>query len=136
MNTQSKTLCFSFFALIYFAEGVILGYFASLNALYLLGNGIDIAKIGIFSAIALIPFVLKIFFGMLSDRFNLFGWGYRKPYIAIGLLVQFVCLLIVAQIDPGAHYWGFVALAFLLQLGMAFFDTCADGLALDITPLS
>jgi PAT family beta-lactamase induction signal transducer AmpG len=136
MNTQSKTLRFSFFALIYFAEGIILGYFASLNALYLLGNGIDIAKIGIFSAIALIPFVLKIFFGMLSDRFNLFGWGYRKPYIAIGLLVQFVCLLIVAQIDPGEHYWGFVALAFLLQLGMAFFDTCADGLALDITPLS
>ena len=41
MNTQSKTLRFSFFALIYFAEGVILGYFASLNALYLLGNGID-----------------------------------------------------------------------------------------------
>ena len=58
MNTQSKTLRFSFFALIYFAEGIILGYFASLNALYLLGNGIDIAKIGIFSAIALIPFVL------------------------------------------------------------------------------
>jgi PAT family beta-lactamase induction signal transducer AmpG len=107
-----------------------------LNALYLLNNGIDIAKIGIFSSIALIPFVLKIFFGMLSDRFNLFGWGYRKPYIAIGLIIQFVCLLIVARINPGAHYWGFVAIAFVLQLGMAFFDTCADGLALDITPLN
>jgi len=136
MKPQSKVLRFSFFALIYFAEGIILGYFASLNALYLLNNGIDIAKIGIFSSIALIPFVLKIFFGMLSDRFNLFGWGYRKPYIAIGLIIQFVCLLIVARINPGAHYWGFVAIAFVLQLGMAFFDTCADGLALDITPLN
>lgn len=136
MNHQSKALRFSFFGLIYFAEGIILGYFASLNALYLLGNGIDIAKIGIFSSIALIPFVIKIFFGMLSDRFNFFGLGHRKPYIAIGLLVQFVCLLIVAGIDPGKHYWSFVALAFFLQMGMAFFDTCADGMALDITPLS
>ena len=136
MKSQSKVLRFSFFAMIYFAEGIVLGYFASLNALYLLGNGIDMAKIGIFSSIALIPFVIKIFFGMLSDRFNLFGWGHRKPYIAIGLAVQFICLLIVARINPGENYWGFVALAFFLQMGMAFYDTCADGLALDITPLS
>lgn len=136
MNTQSKTLRFSFFASIYFAEGIVLGYFASLNALYLLSNGIDMAKVGIFSSIALIPFVIKIFFGMLSDRFNFFGLGHRKPYIAMGLVVQFVCLLIVAHINPGENYWGFVGLAFILQLGMAFFDTCADGLALDITPLS
>lgn len=136
MKTQSKTIRFTLFALLYFTQGTILGYFASLNALYLLGNGIDIAKVGVFSAIALIPFVIKIFFGMLSDRFNFFGLGYRKPYIAIGLLVQFVCLLIVANINPGQSFWGFVALAFLLQLGMAFYDTCTDGLALDITPLS
>jgi MFS transporter, PAT family, beta-lactamase induction signal transducer AmpG len=136
MNTQSKVMRFSFFAMIYFAEGIVLGYFASLNALYLLNNGIDMAKIGIFSSIALIPFVLKIFFGMLSDRFNFFGLGHRKPYIAMGLIVQFVCLLIVARINPGENYWGFVGIAFVLQLGMAFFDTCADGLALDITPLS
>jgi len=136
MTNQSKTLRFSFFAMIYFSEGIILGYFASLNALYLLGNGIDMAKVGIFSSIALIPFVIKIFFGMLSDRFNFLGLGHRKPYIAIGLVVQFVCLLIVAHINPGENYWGFVAMAFFLQMGMAFYDTCADGMALDITPLS
>lgn len=31
-------------------------------------------------------------------------------------------------------YWGFVAVAFMLQLGMALYDTCTDGLALDTTP--
>jgi MFS transporter, PAT family, beta-lactamase induction signal transducer AmpG len=136
MSTQSKALRFSFFAMIYLAEGIVLGYFASLNALYLLSNGIDMAKVGIFASIALIPFVIKIFFGMMSDRYNFFGLGYRKPYIVIGLLVQFACLLIVAKINPGLHYWGFVGLAFCLQMGMAFYDTCTDGLALDITPLS
>lgn len=136
MNNQSKTLRFSFFATIYFAEGIILGYFASINALYMIESGLDMTKVGIFSSIALIPFVLKIFFGMLSDKFSFFGLGHRKPYIVIGLLVQIACLLVVANLNPGTQYWSFVITAFLLQLGMAFFDTCADGLALDITPLS
>jgi len=136
MTSQSKYLRFSFFGMIYFAEGIILGYFASINALYMIESGLDMTKVGIFSSIALIPFVLKIFFGMLSDKFNFFGLGHRKPYIVIGLLVQIACLLVVAQLNPGKQYWVFVGMAFLLQLGMAFFDTCADGLALDITPLS
>lgn len=134
MQIQSKTLRFSMFALLYFTQGTILGYFASVNALYLMGSGFDMAKVGVFSTIALIPFVIKILFGMLSDRFNFFGLGHRKPYIFMGLAVQTICLLVVAQINPADHYWGFVGLAFLLQLGMAFYDTCTDGLALDITP--
>jgi len=136
MNVQSKTVRFTMFALLYFTQGTILGYFASLNALYMLDNGLNMADVGIFSTIALIPFVIKILFGILSDRFNLLGLGHRKPYIFIGLLVQFACLLVVANINPGTNYWLYVGLAFLLQLGMAFYDTCTDGLALDITPES
>jgi PAT family beta-lactamase induction signal transducer AmpG len=134
MPPQNKALRFSLFGLLYFTQGIVLGYFAALNALYLLANGLDMADVGVFASIALIPFVIKIFFGMLSDRYNFFGLGHRKPYIAIGLAVQFTCLLVVASVNPGQQYWSFVALAFILQLGMAFYDTCTDGLALDITP--
>jgi PAT family beta-lactamase induction signal transducer AmpG len=134
MTPQPKSLRFTLFGLLYFTQGTILGYFAALNALYLLSNGLDMGDVGVFSSIALIPFVIKILFGMLSDRVNFFGLGHRKPYIVIGLLVQFACLLIVASINPGRQYWTFVGIAFLLQLGMAFYDTCTDGLALDITP--
>jgi len=91
--------------------------------------------VGIFGAIALIPFVIKIFLGMLSDRVNLLGLGHRKPYILLGLLIQTICLFIAPFIDPAHNYWGFVALAFILQLGMALYDTCTDGLALDTTPV-
>lgn len=134
MKPQSRSLRFTLFGLLYLTQGVVLGYFASLNALYLLSNGLDMADVGVFSSIALIPFVIKIFFGMLSDRYNFFGLGRRKPYIAIGLLVQAICLVLAASINPGRQYWTFVGIAFLLQLGMAFYDTCTDGLALDITP--
>ena len=130
----SKPLRYTLFALLYFTQGTILSYFTALNALYLLERGLTMTNIGIFGSIALIPFVIKILFGMLSDRVNLFGMGHRKPYIFLGLAVQFACLIVVPFIDPKANYWGFVALAFVLQLGMALYDTCTDGLALDTTP--
>ena len=132
--TLSKAKRYPLFALLYFTQGTVLGYFTALNALYLLSRDVSLTKIGIFATIALIPFVIKILFGILSDKINLFGLGHRKPYILLGLAIQFVCLILVPQIDPAASYWGFVALAFTLQMGMALYDTCTDGLALDTTP--
>ena len=131
---RNKALRYTMFASLYFTQGTILSYFTALNALYLLDHGLTMTDVGIFAAIALLPFVLKIFLGMLSDRVSLFQLGHRKPYILIGLLVQTICLVIVPFINPAEYYWGFVALAFTLQMGMALYDTCTDGLALDTTP--
>ncbi|GAP12931.1 arabinose efflux permease [Longilinea arvoryzae] len=130
----SKPLRYALFGLLYFTQGTILSYFTALNALYLLERGLTMTNVGIFSSIALIPFVIKILFGLLSDRVSPFGLGHRKPYIFIGLTVQMICLIIAPFIDPKNAYWGFVALAFVLQMGMALYDTCTDGLALDTTP--
>ena len=132
---KSKTARYTMFGSLYFSQGTVFSYFTSLNALYFLSKGLSMADVGIFGAIALIPFVLKVFLGMLSDRVNLFGMGHRKPYIIIGLLIQALCLVFVPFIDPADDYWLFVAIAFVLQLGMALYDTCTDGLALDTTPV-
>jgi len=132
---KSKTARYTMFGSLYFSQGTVFSYFTSLNALYFLSKGLSMADVGIFGAIALIPFVLKVFLGMLSDRVNLFSMGHRKPYIIIGLLIQTLCLVIVPFIDPADDYWLFVAIAFILQLGMALYDTCTDGLALDTTPV-
>jgi MFS transporter, PAT family, beta-lactamase induction signal transducer AmpG len=129
-----KPLRYTMYGLLYFTQGTILSYFTALNALYLLSRGLTLTNVGIFSAIALVPFVIKIFLGMLSDRVNVLGLGYRKPYILLGLAIQTICLVIVPFIDPGTQYWGFVAIAFILQMGMALYDTCTDGLALDTVP--
>jgi PAT family beta-lactamase induction signal transducer AmpG len=122
------------FGLLYFAQGAILSYFTALNALYLLSYDLTMSQVGIFSAIALTPFVLKIFLGMISDRVNLLGKGHRKPYIIVGLLVQSGCLFIVPFVHPGNSFELLAALAFVLMTGMALYDTCTDGLALDTTP--
>ena len=92
------------------------------------------SQVGLIGMIALIPFVIKIFFGMLSDRFNFLRLGYRKPYILLGLFVQCLCLVVVPGINPGEQFGLFALLAFVLMSGQALYDTCTDGLALDTTP--
>ena len=131
---DSKAGRYTMFALLYFAQGAILSYFTALNALYLLSFDLTMSQVGLFGAIALAPFVLKIVWGMISDRFSLLGRGHRKPYIVLGLLVQAGCLFVVPYIHPGRHFELLAGVAFLLMSGMALYDTCTDGLALDTTP--
>lgn len=130
---MSRTARFTLFGLIYFAEGAILSYFTALNAIYLLSFKVSLSQIGLMGSIALIPFVLKIFLGLLSDRVNLFRSGHRKPYIILGLLLQALCLLIVPLVDPGKQFVWFALLGFVLMSGQALYDTCTDGYALDTT---
>ena len=78
---RNRSLRYFIFGLLYFTQGTILSYFTALNALYLTNQGIDMTRVGILGTIALLPFVLKVFLGMLSDRVNLFGLGHRKPYM-------------------------------------------------------
>ncbi len=130
----NKTLRYAMFALLYFAQGAIMSYFTAMNALYLLSFKLTMSQIGLFGAIALIPFVLKIFLGMLSDKVSLLGRGHRRPYIILGLFIQALCLFIVPYINPGTHFGLFCGLALVLMSGMALYDTCTDGLALDTTP--
>jgi len=131
---KSKFLNYLMFGLLYFTQGTVLAYFLSVNALYFNENGLSGLDLGIFSTIAMIPFVIKILYGMLSDRYALFGMGHRKPYILIGLSVQVISLILVPFINIKSDYWLFVGAAFVLQMGMALYDTCTDGLALDSVP--
>lgn len=131
---RPKTARYAMFGMLYFAQGAILSYFTALNSLYLLSFNISMSQIGLMGTIAMIPFVIKIFLGMLSDKVNFFHLGYRRPYIIIGLLVQSLCLFIVPFINPATQFGLFALTAFILMTGMALYDTCTDGLALDTTP--
>jgi len=131
---MKKIIKYAMFASIYFAQGAIMSFFTALNALYLQSFGLGMGKIGIIGTIGMIPFVIKIFFGMLSDKVNFFGFGNRKPYIFIGLIIQAVSLMIAPSINPAKDFWYYALLAFVMMSGMALYDTCTDGLALDTTP--
>jgi hypothetical protein len=56
----------------------------------------------------------------------LFGAGYRKPYILIGVAVQALSLVLVPMIDPSSSFGLYALLAFFLMTGMALYDTATD----------
>lgn len=130
---MSKVYRYTIFGTLYFIQGAILSYFTGFNGIYLLSFGVSMRAVGLIGLIGMMPFVLKIFLGILSDRVNLFNAGYRKPYILIGVAVQALSLVLVPMVDPSSSFGTYALLGFILMMGMALYDTATDGLALDTT---
>ncbi|MBN2003019.1 MAG: MFS transporter [Anaerolineae bacterium] len=130
----SRRFRLALFASLYVVQGIGLAYFHNFQKPYLDGIGIVPDVIGALTFILQLPFVLKIFVGMVSDRVNLFGMGHRKPYILIGLCVAAVAFGSVTFVLPDANFVLFAALMILGSFAMTLFDSTADGLAVDVTP--
>jgi PAT family beta-lactamase induction signal transducer AmpG len=122
------------FASLYAVQGVVVAYLFNFNKPYMKHAGLREDAIGDVQTLALLPMVLKFLVGPLSDRLNLFGLGHRLPFIVLGLAVQAAGLAGLALVDPFRHLSAFAALAVLAVTGLAFYDTCCDGLVVDVTP--
>lgn len=122
------------FAAVYFVEGAVLTYFSAFNILYLRSFDLSFSLIGMVGGILLIPFVLKIFIGLLSDRVNLFKQGHRKPYIVIGLVLQTLAFALLPGFNPNSQFNIYLTLMMVAALGMSTYDTTTDGLSIDTTP--
>ena len=121
------------FGSLYFAQGAMVAYFSNFQKPYLSSVGINANTIGILSGLVLLPFILKIGMGLISDRVNLLGFGYRKPYILLGLTVSITMLAVASVVKPQLNLTLFASLVFLASVGMALFDTATDGLAVDVS---
>lgn len=132
--SKERFLRYALFSIVYFVEGAVLTYFTSFNVLYLRSFELSFSLIGIVSGITLIPFVLKIFIGLLSDRVNLFKLGHRKPYIILGLIMQSLAFFLFPLIAPIRHFGFYLSLMIMAALGMSTYDTTTDGFSIDTTP--
>jgi PAT family beta-lactamase induction signal transducer AmpG len=125
---------FALFASLYAVQGVVVAYFFNFNQVLMGSRGVSRQVAASVQSIALVPFILKFLAGPISDRVNLLGLGHRKPYILLGLIVQTLGLLGLSLVDPGRHLGAFTVLAVLAVAGMALYDTCCDGMVIDVTP--
>lgn len=123
-----------FYGSIYFVQGAVLALFSTYMAIYLRGFKLSFTQIGVISSISLLPTILKIFIGALSDAWSPFGLGNRRPYIVLGLLLQGLGYVAVPFISPTESYGLFIAVSLMIGLGLATYDTTTDGLAIDMTP--
>lgn len=123
------------FGLMYFVQGTMLAYFVVFNNLYMRESGASPTQLAVLNGLLVVPFVLKIGIGFLSDKVSLFGKGHRVPYMVTGLLLTAGGALAASFIAPVEQYWLFLAMALVISLGFALFDAVNDGMAIDVTPL-
>jgi MFS transporter, PAT family, beta-lactamase induction signal transducer AmpG len=136
--TDSRNGRMLLFGLLYFTQGAIGGYVLIFNNLYLRAFGAAAWQLSLLNGLLVVPFVLKVGIGLMSDkvklRLPLLGVGYRRPYISLGLLLITIGVLAAAFVPPVQMYPLFVAMALFIALGLATYDTVADGYAIDVTP--
>ncbi|MCB8942588.1 MAG: MFS transporter, partial [Ardenticatenaceae bacterium] len=134
ITEKSRSFRLTLFGMLYFVQGIIVAFTGNFAKPYLNDYGIDADLIGLLFTLLLVPFIFKIFYGMLSDRVNLWGRGHRLPYIVLALLISMAGIFLAGFVNPSTHYSLFLILIVLASFAVALFDTTADALAVDITP--
>ena len=130
---RSRNFYFALFASLYFVQGVITSYQLNFFKPHMTSAGIDADRIGVVASLALLPFVLKFVYGIVSDRVNLFGLGHRWPYMMIGVIACALAFAIMYFIDPATNYGAVAVIVIFATFFMAMFDAGADAYAIDVT---
>ncbi|MCA9936903.1 MAG: hypothetical protein KC415_23370, partial [Anaerolineales bacterium] len=126
---KSRRYKLSLFFILYFVQGVLFAYMSLFHKPYLDSEGITADQIAWLNVVALLPFILKIFFGIISDRVNLLGRGHRLPYIILGIVLSVIAFAALAFIAPGKNLVLFGAMLTIFIFSIALMDSSADGLA-------
>lgn len=128
----SRRQLFTMFGALYFVQGVIQAYQLNFFKPHMDSEGIDPDRIAIVASLALLPFVIKWLFGLISDRYSLFGRGHRVPYMIIGIISTSLAFVIAYFIDPSQSFGVLAGMVLIATFFMALFDTTADALAVDV----
>lgn len=138
-ENQFKTVYILIFSLLYLIQGITQSMFMVIIPIYLLQilGSVGASTIAFLGSIIMIPFIIKIVFGALSDKYGIKKLGRRKPWILIalifsGLVVMFLPTLVDA--NPSAVVEIIILVGFCSMFGLAMSDTVIDGFILDITP--
>jgi MFS transporter, PAT family, beta-lactamase induction signal transducer AmpG len=127
-------LYLALFASIYALQGVTIAYLLNYNKKYMIDAGVDEQTVANVQSAVLLTLIFKFLLGPLSDRVSLFGLGHRRPYIVLGLVIQSAGLVGLSLINPATHLMGYAIMAVASVAGLALFDTCCDGMVVDVTP--
>lgn len=135
ITDRSKRYQYTLFGSLYFVQGVIHAFTTNFFKPYLDSFGIDPDRIALLSSLLLLPFIVKIVYGVLSDRVNLFGRGHRLPYIVLAVILAGIGIFVAGTLDPVSRYGLLAVMILLASFSVALFDTTADALAVEITPI-
>lgn len=131
---RSTTFLFYLFGILYFVQGVVQAYQLNFFKPHMDSEGIDVDRIAVVASLALLPFIIKAIFGLISDRINLFGFGHRKPYMIVGVVGCALAFFGAYFVDPSESFTVLATMVVTATFAMALFDTTADAYAVDMIP--
>ena len=140
-NIDYKFKYTGIFSLNYFIQGINQSMFTAVIPIYLYTLGpVNLAALSFMLSFVLIPFILKLIYGILGDKIRSRKFGRRKPWIIgaasfSGLMwIIISILLLTTTINPASAMALFTYGGFFVVLGVAMADTAMDGFIIDICP--
>ncbi|TFF95548.1 MAG: MFS transporter [Promethearchaeota archaeon] len=140
-SIEFKRYWIYFFSINYLFQGLVTSIFAVIMPIYMLilissiGAEITASDIAFIVSIVLMPWAIKVIFGILSDRFGIKNFGRRKPWIIIPVCVSGLMWIILPfLITPYNVVFIITLIGIIISTGVAIGDTALDGLILDVCP--
>ena len=116
---------------LYFAQGLPYGFQVTALPVYLREQGVSLTAIGWVGALSL-PWLLKVLWAPLVDRWYLPRWGRRKSWILPAQIALATACACAALVPVASQLTLLLALVFLMNLAAATQDIAVDGLAADL----
>lgn len=116
---------------LYFCQGLPGGFLAKALPAILRQEGLSLTAVG-FAGVLSVPWMLKVLWAPLVDRYGRAGFGRRKTWLVPAQAGLLALTLVLAGVEPRDGLW-IVALLFLvLNAFAATQDVAVDGLATDL----
>jgi MFS family permease len=117
------------FGVVYFAQGMWYLPNQTITIVFKDTFGLSAGQVATFFSIAVIPWLFKPVYGLLSDFVPVFGYRRKSYFIGGSALASLAALAVVAVGDPA--YWPLAVLFTLMGLGLAFTDVITDAVMVE-----
>jgi MFS family permease len=117
------------FGVVYFAQGMWYLPNQTITIVFKDTFGLSAGQVATFFSIAVIPWLFKPVYGLLSDFVPVFGYRRKSYFIGGSALASLAALAVVAVGDPA--YWPLAVLFTLMGFGLAFTDVITDAVMVE-----
>lgn len=127
------------FSLNYMVQGINQSVLAILIPIYIINllGTVSATTLAFVASLMMIPWSIKLIFGILSDKFGLKKLGRRKPWILFPVIIAGCIWIIISLPNILTPLNAIVLLAItgiIVNIGVAMGDTALDGMIMDLCP--
>ena len=117
-----------------FSSGLPLYLLINLISAWLRSSAVDLEDIGIFSAVAGVPYVWKFLWAPLLDRYDILKRGRRRSWMLLTQVLLLVLISLLGFFDPVKSYSVVLIICTLIAVASATQDVALDAYRREILP--